>query len=91
MPVAQLLGDPGQVEAEREHQRVTLAAATLARGVRLLQYPSGGGRIVGLPVQPGQHVAGGEHVRMILPERRSRRCDRVSEQAAGGCQIAGGA
>lgn len=91
VPVAQLLRDPGKVEAEREHQRVGLAAATFTGRVRLLEHPSGAGRIVGLPVQSGQHVSGGEHIRMVLPVRRSDRRDRGGEQTAGGGQIAGGA
>jgi hypothetical protein len=91
VPVAEFLRDPGEVEAEREHQRVGVAAAALAGGVRLLEHPPGGGGIVGLPVQAGQQVAGGQYVGVVLPVRRSGRRDRVGEQAAGGRQVARGA
>ncbi|SBT43672.1 hypothetical protein GA0070611_2413 [Micromonospora auratinigra] len=88
VPVAEFLGHAGQVEAEREHQRVGLAAAALTGRVRLLQHPSRRRRVVGLPVQPGQQVTGGQHVRVVLPVRRSGRRDRVREQPSGGGEVA---
>lgn len=87
MPVAEFLRHAGEVEAQREHQRVGVAAATLAGRVRLFQHPSGGGRIVGLAMQASQQVAGGQYVGVVLPVRRSGRRDRVGEQAAGGRQV----
>lgn len=90
VPVAEFLRHPGEVEAEREHQRVGLTAPPLAGGIRLLEDPSGGGRVVGLPVQPGQQVTGGQHVGVVLPVRRAGRRDGVGEQAAGGDQVSGG-
>ncbi len=91
VPIAEFLRHLGQVEAEREHQRVRVAAATLASRVRLLQNPPGGGRVVGLPMQAGEKVAGGQHVGMVIPVRRSGGADRVGEQATGGGQISRGA
>lgn len=91
VPVAEFLGHPGEVEAEREHQRVGLAAAALAGRVGLLEYAPGGGRVVGLAVQPGQQVAGGQDVLVVLAVRRAGRDDRVGEQAAGACQVTRGA
>ncbi|PGH42987.1 hypothetical protein COO58_19580 [Micromonospora sp. WMMA1996] len=91
VPVAQLLRHAGQVEAEREHQRAGVAAATLTGSVRLFERPAGGGGVVGLPVQPGQQVAGGQDVLVVLAVRRSGRGDRVGEQPAGAGQVARGA
>lgn len=91
MPVAEFLGHPGEVEAEREHQRVGLASTALAGRVGLLEYAPGGGRVVGLAVQPGQQVAGGQDVLVVLAVRRAGRDDRVGEQAAGACQVTRGA
>ncbi|MBB5114931.1 hypothetical protein FHU28_004770 [Micromonospora echinospora] len=91
VPVAQLLGDPREVEAEGEHQGVAVAPAALAGGVGLFEYAPGGGRVVGLAVQPGQQVAGGQDVLVVLAVRRPGRDDRVGEQAAGAGQVAGGA
>lgn len=91
VPVAQLLGHPGEVEAEREHQRVGLTAAALAGRVGLLEYAPGGGRVVGLAVQPGQQVTGGQDVLVVLAVCRAGRDDRVGEQAAGACQVTRGA
>ncbi len=91
VPVAQLLGHPGEVEAEREHQRIGLAAAALAGRVGLFEYAPGGGRVVGLPVQPGQQVTSGQDVLVVLAVRRAGRDDRVGEQAAGACQVTRGA
>ena len=91
VPVAQLLGDPREVEAEREHQRVAVAPAALAGGVGLFEYAPGGGRVVGLAVQPSQQVAGGQDVLVVLAVRRPGRDDRVGEQAAGAGQITRGA
>ncbi|OHX06855.1 hypothetical protein BFV98_29635 [Micromonospora sp. WMMB235] len=91
VPVAQLLGHPGEVESEREHQRVGLAAAALAGRVGLFEYAPGGGWVVGLAVQPGQQVTGGQDVLVVLAVRRAGRDDRVGEQAAGACQVTRGA
>ncbi|KKK07075.1 hypothetical protein LQ51_04475 [Micromonospora sp. HK10] len=90
VPVAEFLRHAGEVEAEREHQRVGLVTPPLAGGVRLLKHPPGGGRVVGLPVQPGQQMAGGQHVGVVLPVRRAGRRDGVGEQAAGGGHVSGG-
>ncbi|WP_152332168.1 hypothetical protein [Micromonospora chalcea] len=90
MPVAQFLGHPREVEAEREHQRVGGAPAALAGRVGLFEYAPGGGRVVGLAVQLGQQVAGGQDVLVVLAVRRQGRDDRVGEQAAGAGQVAGG-
>lgn len=90
VPVAEFLGHPGEVEAEREHQRVGVAAAALAGRVGLFEYPAGGGRVVGLAVQAGEQVAGGQYVGVVLPVRRSGRRDRVGEQAAGVRQVTRG-
>lgn len=91
VPVAELLRHTGEVEAEREHQWVAVGAATLSGRVRLFEDPPGGGRVVGLAVQSGQKVAGGEYVGVVLTVGRSGRRDRVGEQAAGGRQVTGGA
>ncbi|MBQ1053511.1 hypothetical protein KBX35_01775 [Micromonospora sp. C32] len=91
MPVAQLLGHPREVEAEREHQRVGGAPAALAGRIGLFEYAPGGGRVVGLAVQLGQQVAGGQDVLVVLAVRRPGCDDRVGEQAAGAGQVAGGA
>lgn len=91
VPVAEFLRHPGEVEAEREHQRVGVTAAALAGRVGLFEHPTGGGRIVGLAVQAGQQVAGGQYVGVVLPVRRSGRRDRVGEQVAGGRQVTRGA
>ncbi|SCF37407.1 hypothetical protein GA0070215_12160 [Micromonospora marina] len=90
VPVAQFLGHTGEVEAEREHQRVGLAATAFAGRVGLFEYAPGGGRVVGLAVQPGQQVAGGQDVLVVLAVRRAGRDDRVGEQAAGARQVAHG-
>ncbi|GHJ15284.1 hypothetical protein TPA0908_32790 [Micromonospora sp. AKA38] len=91
VPVAQLLRDPREVEAEREHQRVGVAATALTSGVRLFEDATGSGRVVGLPVQSGQQMAGGQHVLVVLAVRRPGRGDRVVEQATGAGQISRGA
>ncbi|SCG68569.1 hypothetical protein GA0070213_110120 [Micromonospora humi] len=91
VPVAQLLRHAGEVEAEGEHQRVGVAATALTRRVGLLEDPAGGGRVVGLPVQPGEQVTGGQDVLVVLAVRRSGRGDRVGEQAAGAGEVARGA
>jgi hypothetical protein len=91
VPVAQFLRHPGQVEAERQHQRVGVPTAALAGRVRLLQDPPGRGRVVRLPVQPRQQVGAAQHLGVVLPVRRSGRHDRVGEQAAGAGQVTGGA
>ena len=91
VPVAEFLRHAGEVEAEREHQRVAVGAATLAGRVRLFEDPPGGRGVVGLAVQSGQQVAGGEYVGVVLTVGRSGCRDRVGEQAAGGRQVTGGA
>ena len=91
VPVAQVLRHPGQIEGERQHQRVGVATAAPAGRVCLLQHPAGRGRVVRLPVQPGQQVRTAQQVGMVLPVRRPDRLDRVGEQSTGGGQITGGA
>lgn len=90
VPVTQLLGDPGQVEGEGEHQRVGRIPPPLAGGVRLLQHPTGGGWFVGLPVQPREQVRGAHDLRVVLAVRGAGRVDRVGEQPAGRRQVTGG-
>ncbi|EEP70621.1 hypothetical protein MCAG_00948 [Micromonospora sp. ATCC 39149] len=48
--IAQLLGDRGEFEGEREHQRVGGIPSALAGRDGLLQYAPCGGWVVGLPV-----------------------------------------
>lgn len=79
VPVAQLLGDPGQVEGQSQHQWVGRIPPPLAGGVRLLQHPTGGSRFVGLPVQPREQVRGAHDLRVVLAVRRAGRGDRVGE------------
>ncbi len=91
VPVAQLRRHLREVEAEGEHQRVGVPAAALTGRVRLFEHPPGGGRVVGLPMQPGQQMAGGQDVRVVLAVGRGHRGQRVGEQAAGAGQVARGA
>lgn len=58
VPVAEFLRHLGEFEGEREHQRVGVLPAPLARREGLLQHPAGGERVVPLPVQPCQQVRG---------------------------------
>ncbi|KWV29382.1 hypothetical protein AWV63_28960 [Micromonospora rifamycinica] len=88
--VAQLLGDPGQVEGEGEHQRVGRTPPPLAGRVRLLQHPTGGGRFVGLPVQPREQVQRTHDLRVVLTVGGAGRVDRVGEQPARRRQVTGG-
>ncbi len=90
VPVAQFLGDPGQVEGQGQHQRVGRVPPPLASRVRLLQHPPGGGRIVSLPVQPREQVRGAHDLRVVLTVRGTGRGDRVGEQPTGRRQVTGG-
>ncbi|MFI1197601.1 hypothetical protein ACH4T9_30680 [Micromonospora sp. NPDC020750] len=56
VPVAQLLGDRGEVEGEREHQRIGGMPPALAGREAFLQYAPRGSRVVGLTMQAGQEV-----------------------------------
>ncbi|KIR61114.1 hypothetical protein TK50_25430 [Micromonospora haikouensis] len=89
--VAQLLGDRGEIEGEREHQRVRGMPPALAGREGLLQYASRGGRVVGLAMQAGQQVGGAQDLRMVLAEAGPQRVDRVGQQPAGSHDVAGGA
>jgi hypothetical protein len=91
VPVAQLLGDRGEVEREREHQRVGGMPPALAGREGPLQYAPRGGRVVGLPVQPGEQVSGAQDLRMVLAEAGPQRVDRVGQQPARARDVAGGA
>lgn len=90
VPVAQLLGDPRELVAEGQHQRVAGIPAPLRGGVRLLEHPPGGEWVVGLPVQPSQQVRGVEHLRVISPVRRVDGFDGLGQQLTGGGQITRG-
>ena len=77
--------------AGRKKRTITeIHAPALARRVRLLQHPPGGGRVVGLAVHPRQQVGGAQHLRVVLAVRGPDRGDRVGQQPAGGGQITGG-
>lgn len=91
VPVAQFLGDLREFEGEREHHRVRVLPAPLARGERLLQHPAGGERVVRLPVQPGQEVRGVQHLGVVFPVRRAGGSDGLREQLLGGAEVARGA
>ncbi|GAA2193439.1 hypothetical protein GCM10009848_53520 [Micromonospora lupini] len=91
VPVAQLLGDLGQFEGEREHRRLGVVPAPLARREGLLQHPAGGKRVVRLAVQAGQQVRGVQHLGMVLAVRRTGGPDGVREQLPGSAEVARGA
>ncbi|SIM45766.1 hypothetical protein SAMN04489832_0073 [Micromonospora cremea] len=91
VPVAQFLGDLCEFEGEREHRRIGVLPAPLARGERLLQQSAGGERVVGLPVQPGQQVRGVQHLGVVLAVRRAGGSDGLREQLPGGAEVARGA
>ncbi|SCG44091.1 hypothetical protein GA0070609_1424 [Micromonospora echinaurantiaca] len=91
VPIAQFVRYSGQLERERQHQRLGVRPAALARGERLLQHPAGGARVVRLTVQPGQQVRCVEHIRVVFAVRRSGGPDGLGEHPAGGGQIASGA
>lgn len=90
VPIAELLGDTGQVVDEGQHQGVVRVPAMLTRGVRLLEHPTRGERVVGLPVQPGQQVRGVEHVRVVFPVRRAGRLDNLGQHPTSSGQVARG-
>lgn len=91
VPVAQLVRHRGQLEGERQHQRIGRRPEPLTCGERLLQHAPGGTRVVRLPVQAGQQVRGAQHIRVVLAVRRSGGADGVVEQSTGGMEIARGA
>ncbi|GLZ62308.1 hypothetical protein Misp05_58840 [Micromonospora sp. NBRC 107095] len=91
VPVAQLLRHLRELESEREHQRIRVLPAPLARRERLLQDPAGGRRVVPLPVQPRQQMRGVQHLRMIVTVRRRSGFDSLREQVPGGAEVARGA
>jgi hypothetical protein len=91
VPVAELLGDRGEVEGEGQHQRVGGVPAPLAGGEGLLQYASRGGGLVGLAVQAGQQVGGAQHLRVVLAVAGPERIERVGQQSTRPGEVAGGA
>lgn len=91
VPVAQLLGDRGEVERKREHQRVRGMPPALAGREAFLQYASRGGRVVGLTMQAGQEVRDTQHLRMVLAVADPDRSERVGQQPARAGEVAGGA
>ncbi|GAB3939329.1 hypothetical protein GCM10027614_21310 [Micromonospora vulcania] len=90
VPVTQLLGDLGELEGEREHHRVGVLPAPLARREGLLQHPAGGERILRLPVQSGKQVRGVQHFGVILAVRRAGGSDGLREQLPGGAEVTRG-
>ncbi|SCF23124.1 hypothetical protein GA0070618_4257 [Micromonospora echinospora] len=89
--VTEFLRDGGEVERDRHHQRVGVPPAALPGGERLLQDPSCPGRVVGLPVQPGEEVGGAQQVRVVLAQTGTRRLDGVREKLAGAGEVTSGA
>ena len=83
VPVAQLLGDLGQLQGEREHRRLAMIPAPLTRRERLLQDPAGGERVVRLPVQTGKQVRRVQHLGVVLAKRRTGGLDGLREQLPG--------
>ncbi|RGC67252.1 hypothetical protein C5N14_19415 [Micromonospora sp. MW-13] len=91
MPVAQFLGDRGEVQGEREQQRVGGMPTALAGREAFLQYAPRGGRIVRLAVQAGQQVRGTQYLRMVLAVAGPDRSERVGQQPTCPGEVAGGA
>lgn len=77
MPVAEFLGHLGEVERQRQHERVGVAETALAARHRLLEHPPRGRRVVRLPVQSGKLVRGRQHLRVVLAAHRSGSQQRV--------------
>ena len=73
VPVAQLVGDLGQVEGDRQQQRVLVAVAVRARVERVFQDTPGSGQVAGLAVQLGQQVSCGQYLGMVFTGGHRRR------------------
>jgi hypothetical protein len=89
VPVAELLRHHAQVERDLQHQRVGVTEPPLPGGVRLLEDPARGGRVVGLLVHPSELMQGRQDVRIILTERALPGVDGMLEHRARTSKITG--
>jgi hypothetical protein len=87
VPVAELVGDLGQVEGDRQQQGMFVAVAVRACVEGVFQHPPRSGKVAGLAVQLGQQVGCGQYLGMVFTGGHGGRFEGTLQKRAGAVEV----